>query len=216
MYGKAHNYSIDFDDTYDGLGDQLQEADDDFNDDTFGGGGAITKPVGKDFDFYGSTSKVTDAINEEALRFNRQQPPSKATIASSSPLKHASKAFKTGYEAYKNPGYIPDLQVDANLWGTGPPKIAEDYGAQQSSREAGPSQQRSSSGVSSKRMMSLEEVEAAMRSQTNRPSPSPALQQQAQASGPVAMPQMQQQAPQAARPQQSQIPLSAANAIIPT
>ena len=206
MYVKAHNYSIDFDDTYDGLGDQLQEADDDFNDDTFGGGGAITKSVGKDFDFYGSTSKVTDAINEEALRYNRQQPPSKATVASSSPSKHASKAFKTGYEAYKNPGYIPDLQVDANLWGTGPSKIAEDYGAQPSSQEARFSQQRNSSGVPSKRMMSLEEVEAAMRSQTNRPSPSLAPQQQAQASGQVSMPQMQQQVPQAARPQQAQIP----------
>lgn len=208
MYGIAHNYSIDFDDTYDGLGDQLQEADDDFNDDTFGGGGVTTKSVGKDFDFYGSTSKVTNAINEEALRFNRQQPPSKATVASSSPPKHASKAFKTGYEAYKNPGYIPDLQVDASLWGTGPPRMAEDYGAQQSSREVGPSQQRSSSGVPAKRMMSLEEVEAAMRSQTNRPSPSPVPQQQAQAPGPFAIPQMQQQAPQATGTQQVQMPSS--------
>ncbi|CAF9925851.1 MAG: hypothetical protein ALECFALPRED_003235 [Alectoria fallacina] len=203
--GQEDNDAIDFDDTYDGLGDQLQEADDDFNDDTFGGGGITTKSVGKDFDFYGSTSKVTDAINEEALRYNHHQPSSKAIVASSSPSKHASKAFKTGYEAYKNPGYIPDLQVDASLWGTGPPQIAEDYGAKRSSRGAGPSYPQSSSGVPAKKMMSLEEVEAAMRSQPKRPSPSLAPQQQAQASGPFAMPPMQQQAPQVAPPQQAQI-----------
>lgn len=205
MHRMTHDYSIDFDDTYDGLGDHLQEADDDFNDDTFGGGGATTNSVGKDFDFYGSTSKVTDAINEEALRFNRQQPPSKAPFASSSPAKHASKPFRTGYEAYKNPGYIPELQVDASLWGTGPPKSAEDNVAQQSSREAGPFRQSSSSGLPSKKMMSLEEVEAAMRSQVKRPSPSPAPQQPALASGSFVMPQMQQQAPHAARTKQAQM-----------
>lgn len=206
MDGLAYDYSIDFDDTYDGLGDQLQEADDDFNDDTFGGGGATTKSLGKDFDFYGSTSKVTDAINEEALRFNRQHPPSKAPATRSSPPKHASKPFRTGYEAYKNPGYIPELQVDASLWGTGPPKLAEDYGAQQSSGEVGPSQQRSSSTVSTKKMMSLEEVEAAMRSQSKRPNPGPASQRPAQAPSSFAMPQTQQLAPQPARPQQAQMP----------
>lgn len=204
--GHEDDDAIDFDDTYDGLGDQLQEADDDFNDDTFGGGGATTKSVGKDFDFYGSTSKVTDAINEEALRFNRQQPPSKAPVPSSSPPKHASKAFRTGYEAYKNPGYIPELQVDASLWGTGPQRSAERYGGQQSGREPGPSQQRSSSGISTKKMMSLEEVEAAMRSQSKKPSPSPAPQQPAQASGSCVTPQMQEQAPQPARPEQAQMP----------
>ena len=201
-------YSIDFDDTYDGLGDQLQEADDDFNDDTFGGGGATTNPLGKDFDFYGSTSKVTDAINEEALRFNRQQPPSKAPIASSSPQKHASKAFRTGYEVYKNPGYIPDLQVDPSLWGTEPPKVAEGYGAQQSSRGLAVSQQQSSNGIPAKKMMSLEEVEAAMRSQTKLISPSPVPHQSSSASGPLAVPRTQQQAPQPARSQQVQMPYS--------
>ncbi|KAF6226614.1 hypothetical protein HO173_012444 [Letharia columbiana] len=204
--GQEDDDAIDFDDTYDGLGDQLQEADDDFNDDTFGGGGATTKSIGKDFDFYGSTSKVTDAINEEALRFNRQQPPSNPPVASSSPPKHASKTFRTGYEAYKNPGYIPEMQVDASLWGTGPQKFAKDYGSKQSSREVGPSQQRSSSGVPTKKMMSLEEVEAAMRSQPKRPSPGPEPQQLAQASGPFVMPQTKQQAPQPARPQQAQMP----------
>ena len=34
------SYSLDFEDTYDGLGDELDETDDAFNDETFGGGGA--------------------------------------------------------------------------------------------------------------------------------------------------------------------------------
>ena len=202
----AYHSSIDFDDTYDGLGDQLQEADDDYNDDTFGGGGATIKSFGKDFDFYGSTSKVTDAINEEALRYNRQQPPSKASVTASSPPKQASKTFRTGYEAYKNPGYIPELQVDASLWGTGLPKRDENYGAQQGSREAGLSQQQSSGVLPTKKMMSLEEVEAAMRSQPKKSSPSPALQQLPQASGSSILPQVQQHAPQPARSQQAPTP----------
>lgn len=205
FFGVAYDSSIDFDDTYDGLGDQLQEADDDYNDDTFGGGGATIKSVGKDFDFYGSTSKVTDAINEEALRFNRQQPPSKAPLASSTFPKQASKIFRTGYEAYKNPGYIPEMQVDASLWGTGPTKFGEEYGTQQNSRGAESSQQRTSSGLTTKKMMSLEEVEAAMRSQSKKPSASPAPEQPAQDSGSSSMPQAQAQVLQTARSQQAQM-----------
>lgn len=201
----AYDSSIDFDDTYDGLGDQLQEADDDYNDDTFGGGGATIKSVGKDFDFYGSTSKVTDAINEEALRFNRQQPPSKAPLASSTFPGQASKNFRTGYEAYKNPGYIPEMQVDASLWGTGPTKFGEEYGTQQNSRGADSSQHRTSSGLTTKKMMSLEEVEAAMRSQSKKPSASPASEQPAQASSSSSMPQAQAQVLQTARSQQAQM-----------
>ena len=165
--------------------------------------------MGKDFDFYGSTSQVSNAINEEAIRHNRQQPASKITAAPSSPPKQASKPFKTGYEAYKNPSYIPELQVDASLWGTGPPKPSNDYGAQQSQQGgygAGPSQQRSSVGAPSKKMMSLEEVEAAMRAQPKKPSPIPAPQQQPQAPSPFGMLQMQQQAPMITRAPQQQDP----------
>lgn len=197
---RAYGHRIDFDDTYDGLGDQLAEADDDFNDDTFGGA-EVTKPVGKDFDFFGSTSKVTDAINEEAVRFNRQQPPSKTPLAQSSPPKPAAKPFRSGYEAYQNPAYIPDLHVDASIWGTGSPKPGKDYEGQ-----APQVQQRSTGGAPAKKMMSLEEVEATMRAQPNKASLVP--QQQAQEPPPFAMPQLQQQTPQVPRlpPQQVQIP----------
>ena len=206
MHEIAYPARINFDDTYDGLGDQLQETDDDYNDDTFGGGGATTKPLGKNFDFYGSTSRVTDALNEEALRFNRQQPLSKAPAASSNLSKNTPKPFKTGYEAYKNPGYIPDLQVDATLWGTGSTKSGEDYESQQHSRDVGPTQLRSAAGVSTKKMMSLEEVEAAMRSQPRGPSPSLSSQQPVQSSSPSIMPQAPLQAPQSGRSQQAQMP----------
>ncbi|KAJ2967320.1 hypothetical protein NQ176_g9717 [Zarea fungicola] len=79
--------ALDFEDTYDGLGDELDDADDAFNDDTFGGDGgsgggvgnvATGSKVGKDFDFFGQTAKVADAIEEEHLRFNRQQPTARA------------------------------------------------------------------------------------------------------------------------------------------
>ncbi|KAH8720084.1 DNA topoisomerase 2-associated protein pat1 [Beauveria bassiana] len=111
--------ALDFEDTYDGLGDQLDDADDAFNDDTFGGdsggGDVVAAPkVGKDFDFFGQTAKVSDAIEEEHLRFNRQQP-------------------------------------TASIWGIGPPKAA-------------PAPETSSK---SRKILSLEEVEAAMRSESN-------------------------------------------------
>ena len=168
----------------------MEEADDDFNDDTFGGE-QTQKPVGKDFDFFGSTSKVTNAINEEAMRFNRQQPTSGASITQSSPHKQATKPFRTGYEAYRNPTYIPELQVDASLWGTGPSTSANGNGGQsiqQNGSDAG-SQQRSAAGGPAKKMMSLEEVEAAMRAQPKRPSTVP--QHQAQTSSPSAVSQIQ-------------------------
>ncbi len=197
---RTYKNRIDFDDTYDGLGDQLVEADDVFNDDTFGGE-EVTKPVGKDFDFFGSTSKVTDAINEEAVRYNRQQPPSKTPLARASPPKQATKPFRSGYEAYQTPAYPPDLHVDASIWGTGPSKPAnKDEG------QAPQAQQRSTGGAPTKKMMSLEEVEAAMRAQPSKVNLAP--QQQSQAPPPLAMPQMQQQTSQAAGlpPQQVAMP----------
>ena len=139
--------------------------------------------MGKDFDFFGSTSKVTDAINEEAMRFNRQHPSSKVNHVQSSPPKQTSKPFKTGYEAYKNPTYIPELQVDPNLWG---PTAASSSMAKIKAQPVRPNdfaalaQQRSAASAPAKKMMSLEEVEAAMRAQLKKPTGIP--QQQSQAS----------------------------------
>jgi DNA topoisomerase 2-associated protein PAT1 len=60
--------SYDFDETYDGLGDQLEETNDDFNDDTFGDSGAI----GKDFDFSGKTAKTAEVLEDEQLVYERR------------------------------------------------------------------------------------------------------------------------------------------------
>ena len=177
---KDNSISIDFDDTYDGLGDQLEEANDDFNDDTFGSGGendaaAISKSVGKDFDFFGQTARVSDAINEEQMRFNRQQAPPKSVSSSSVfPPKQASKPVRTGYEKYNEPSYVADLQVDPTLWGSpARPSNSNTHGTgQQTSQGAPEAQLQNLTAVPSRKMMSLEEVEAAMRSKSKKPAAS--------------------------------------------
>lgn len=170
--------ALDFEDTYDGLGDQLDDADDAFNDDTFGGGGGdvvTTSKVGKDFDFFGQTAKVADAIEEEHIRFNRQQP-NKSNVSQGYAAPSANESYyaqqqqqhqyqqhhqqqqqqqyrqapaRTGYEKYREAEPIPDLNVDQSIWGIGP------------SKAAAPAQEAASQ---SRKIMSLEEVEAAMRS----------------------------------------------------
>ncbi len=174
---------IDFEDTYDGLGDQLQEEDDDFNEDTFGGGETTAKAPGKDFDFFGNTSKVSDAIDEEAARFNRRQPASKPLAASSAP-KPGPKPFKTGYETYRDPANMTGLQVDPNLWGTAPTQLPP---------SSQPAQPTASLATSSRKMMSLEEIEAQMFAQPKKATPDIAPQQQAAASANNERQQMTQQ-----------------------
>ncbi|KAL9596767.1 MAG: hypothetical protein Q9219_005592 [cf. Caloplaca sp. 3 TL-2023] len=175
--------AIDFED-YDGLGDQLEEANDDLNDDTFGGdNGRVTaataQQVGNDFDFFGQTARVSGAINEEQIRFTRQQPPRKPP----SPRREPPRPYRTGYEAYQRPGYVPDLQVNADLWRTAPQKatgIANLENAQRTGHGTAASNQSPRSAAPAKKMMSLEEVEAAMRSQSKKPSTTSGPQQQTQ------------------------------------
>ncbi|KAI1384908.1 topoisomerase II-associated protein PAT1 [Hypoxylon trugodes] len=166
--------ALDFDDTYDGLGDQLDETDDAFNDDTFGGapGNVTHAPVGKDFDFFGQTAKVANAIEEEHQRFSRQQPPPKSipvasaqSYSSGYAYQPAPKPHRSGYEKYKEPEPISDLQVDASIWGVQPKRATPVVTAQpQQQQPQAPPQP-----VASRKMMSLEEVEAAMRAQAKAP-----------------------------------------------
>lgn len=184
--------ALDFEDTYDGLGDQLDETDDAFNDDTFGGDTAVAGNVGKDFDFFGQTAKVADAIEEEHLRFNRQQPAPRAAATAAHqqqqgmPSQTASyystqpqRPVRTGYEKYRDPEPLPDLHVDQSIWGIGPVKTTA-HGLQ-------PATQPTSSSASRK-IMSLEEVEASMRAQAPKP---------AQAQAPLSDPAIYQQGPPA-------------------
>lgn len=143
----------------------MDEANDVFNDDTFGEGGLSTgatpKPVGKDFDFFGQTAKVSEALNEEQARFSRQQTTLKPFGASTRPSTLPKKPFKTGYEVYKHSGYIPDLKANADIWG---PET-------ESTTRAIAPQQPDSNRAPAKKMMSLEEVEAAMQSQPKKSYP---------------------------------------------
>ncbi|KAF7504906.1 hypothetical protein GJ744_001627 [Endocarpon pusillum] len=157
---------LEFDDTYDGLGDKLEEAGDDFNDDTFGGGveaGTISKgQISKDFDFFGQTAQVSSAIEEEQLRYNLQQQPKASTTTAQTT---AQKPKKTGYEKYQDPGYIPEIQAKSSVWGTKPQARNQEEQPERISTA-------SSGAPPAKRMMSLEAVEAAMRAQS-QPVPPP-------------------------------------------
>lgn len=172
------------------------------------GSGASSKRVGKDFDFFGQTAKVSGAINEEQARFVRQQAPPKSSTTTSEPPGHGTKPYKSGYEVYKTSGYIPELQANASIWGTEAPKSAQSQintQQQETGQGVGASHQRSSSGTPAKKMMSLEEVEASMRAQAKKSSSKPVPQQQAQAP-PLAVAQHQptpQPPPQNTRPPQS-------------
>ncbi|CAK7568618.1 MAG: DNA topoisomerase 2-associated protein pat1 [Sporothrix epigloea] len=192
--GNAVDDALEFEDTYDGLGDQLDETDDVLNDDTFGGedgfgnsangsgnssGGWGAAKVGNDFDFYGQTAKVSDAIEEEHARFNLLQPASRNAPAPRNDFEQGPTTFKqqysyfapakptrSGYEKYKEPE--ADMQVDAALWGVAPKKPAASS-ASQATSTPGPS-----SG--SRKILSLEEVEAAMRSQSQKSQQVPPVQ----------------------------------------
>lgn len=174
-------------DAYDSLGDLLEEANDDFNDDTFGdvqtGAAEPVRSVGKDFDFFGQTAKVSNAFNEEQARFNWQKAPSKPPTTLSEVPKHAAKSSKTGYDIHRNSGHIPDLQANPGLWGLQTPKsVPRQSNTQPSeaSSSVGPAQKRLSSGAPPKKMMSVEEVEASMQSLSKKSSVSPVPQQPAQ------------------------------------
>ena len=161
--------ALEFEETYDGLGDRLEETNDAFNDDTFGDSvGPTSGPVGKDFDFFGQTAKVSDAIEEEHVLFNRQHPTSKpapaqvpaaALPASYNYNPHpAYKPSRSGYEKYKEEPF-DDLQVDATLWGVAPKK-------QPTPATSAPAQP----PAAARKFLSLEEVEAQMRAQS-KPAP---------------------------------------------
>ncbi|KAI0409698.1 topoisomerase II-associated protein PAT1 [Xylaria palmicola] len=151
--------ALDFEDTYDGLGNQLDETDDAFNDDTFGDAGTgAAGPVGKDFDFFGATAKITNAMEEEHQRFSLQQQTARTVRPSVpqnynsnygyQPMPPAHNPVRTGYEKYKEEP--TELQIDASIWGVAPKKTGTPAAVSQT-----PS--------TGRKMMSLEEVEAAMR-----------------------------------------------------
>ncbi|QKX59213.1 uncharacterized protein TRUGW13939_06345 [Talaromyces rugulosus] len=161
--------AIDFEDTYDGLGDQLDDDQDEFNDDTFGGG-----DTSKDFDFFGKTAQVSDVINEEQVRYTLQHPKAAEPLSSAS-AQHQAPATataptvprlpkKTGYEKYQGSDLIPEIAAKSSVWGTKPQRKSA---AETAPAAAMPMSMPAPSPVpvpaSARKMMSLEEVEAQMR-----------------------------------------------------
>jgi DNA topoisomerase 2-associated protein PAT1 len=159
------NRSIDFEETYDGLGNHLDDADDAFNDDTFGGP-QLQQSVDKHFDFAGQTSRVSNVLQEEQMLFQaRQGPPQQYKP----PVPQASKP-RSGYESYKDPEYIPQLEARADIWGLKP---KQQHAPQRQSPSPAPQ------AAPSRKLMSLDEVEAMMRAQSigNEPRGAPPVQQ---------------------------------------
>lgn len=153
----AEDEILDFDDTYDGLGDQLEETGDDFNDDTFGAGaegagatGAGRGAGGNDFDFFARTAQVSKAIDEEGVRYGLQ-PTKPQQLPPSRPA-------RSGYEVYQDPDYIPDIQAKSGFWSSKQAPAKQDTGVD----DGRISTARPGAPLKTK-MMSLEEVEAAMR-----------------------------------------------------
>ncbi|KAL2019857.1 hypothetical protein VTK56DRAFT_9119 [Thermocarpiscus australiensis] len=194
--------ALEFEDTYDGLGDQLEETGDAFNDDTFGDTSDLASgPVGKDFDFFGQTAKVANVIEEEHVRFNRQQPVAKAyqsttqstaqaapqpSTSATSSYGYASKTssdktVRTGYEKYRSEP-VGELQVDPALWGVAPKKQSQ------------PAAVASTPAVSAapappnRKVLSLEEVEAQMRAQAKKTAQPAAAAQASQPEPPSQVP----------------------------
>ena len=130
-----------------------------------------TKSVGKDYDFFGQTAKVSNAITEEQLRYSRQAPPKSIASLAVSPPRAVAKPARSGYEKYKEAGHISNLQVDPALWGASarPSPGTGTSVNQQIGYGATGTQQPGSSTGNSRKMLSLEEVEAQMRAQPKRP-----------------------------------------------
>ncbi|KAE8147922.1 topoisomerase II-associated protein PAT1 [Aspergillus avenaceus] len=161
------NVAIDFEDTYDGLGDQLDDDQDAFNEDTFGDEPGSTS-VGKDFDFFGKTAQVAEVIGEEQVRYSLQKPevPAGAPMAavpteSVAPSIPAQKPKRTGYEKYSDPDYIPDLQAKSSVWNMD--KKPEPVVIQPLAQPL--AQPLPQPLAQARKMLSLEEVEAQLRGQ---------------------------------------------------
>lgn len=192
--------AVDFEDTYDGLGDQLLETGDELNDDTFGGDtGPSGGAVGKDFDFFGRTAQVASAIDEEQILYSRINPTARPAPAAAPAIQSqhvpaygygyaqpytqsGTGHVRTGYEKYEAQA---DLQVDPTLWGVAPQKQPTPTPAQPAAAPA---------PAVGRKVMSLEEVEAAMRAEAQ-------AKKQAQVTAAAAA----QAPPQHATPQMQQV-----------
>jgi DNA topoisomerase 2-associated protein PAT1 len=89
------------------------------------------------------------------------------------PVPQASKPNRSGYESYKDPEYIPQLEARADIWGLKPKQHASQN--QYEPQPSAPAPQ----AAPSRKLMSLDEVEAMMRAQSmgNEPRGTPPVHQ---------------------------------------
>lgn len=147
-------------DVYDGLGEKLEETGDDLNEDTFGCGADSTpnsKAVGNDYDFFGRTARVSDAISKEQARFNSQYSTVSIDKLSASYSQSLSKPARPSHEPYAQPDPVPEMLVDASIWGVNPKRAAKSSESRIISK--------SGSTPVGRKMMSVEEFESSMLSQ---------------------------------------------------
>ncbi|KAM0457473.1 hypothetical protein ACHAO4_003273 [Trichoderma viride] len=200
QHGDGEN-ALDFEDTYDGL-DDTDDAHNDqtFGSGAIGEDGSTTVGGKKlstaeldKLDYIKGTAKLANTMEEENFHFNRLQPTARASVSQhqSQPAAALSQSYsqqpyaqqpyaqqsygqsyyaepvpiRTGYEKYNEPEPLPDLHVDQSIWGIGPSKAAA---------APKPAPQPVLSSSVGRKMMSLEEVEAAMRAQA-KPSPQPVI-----------------------------------------
>ncbi|KAK9319456.1 topoisomerase II-associated protein PAT1 [Lipomyces orientalis] len=112
------NRDAEFEDTYDGLAEDLDQDYDELNDETFG---ASAEPVGRDFDFSAQTAKATSVLEEEEnIVFSRRR----QRQHESSPTELVSQYINT-VNANNNATRlepqifdIPELKPMASLWET--------------------------------------------------------------------------------------------------
>ncbi|KAI1003830.1 hypothetical protein K3495_g4380 [Podosphaera aphanis] len=146
---------VEMDDAYDGLADELEETGDDLNDDTFGEGKNSTTTsnlVGTGLDFFGRPLKVPDTIAEDSNQPIKIQSPSKPSPSSTNYSQSRSNPSRVENQNYDKPNYVPEMLVDAKIWGVTPKRSA-------SISKAPPSSGLAPNG---RKMMSVEELESAM------------------------------------------------------
>ncbi|KAJ8610934.1 hypothetical protein MRB53_038238 [Persea americana] len=140
--------ALDFEETYDGLGDNLEEDDDDLNAATFGEAalaGLKPGPGASNFDFSGPSNQPRNGQQR-----GQEQPAARAAPRAVSPPKAVAHPVRTGYEKYKQADPLPNLGVPLRVSPSPfPVRSAPAPQAEPSSR--------------ARKMMSLEEVEESMR-----------------------------------------------------
>lgn len=104
---------------------------------------------------------MSDVIGQEQYRYNLQHPSNRAPPPSAQTA--AIKPAKSGYEKYSEPDYIPEITAKSSVWGSSQQNIQQPFQSAEQPKAA-----------PSRKMMSLEEVEAAMRVQSQAtPPPAP-------------------------------------------